>query len=82
MRKAPPRRAEGLQWECLRCGHQWNSQDGGKPTACARCSSAYWDRPRKYSARKLKPRSAGLTTVVESLREKALGILPPPGGLR
>lgn len=34
-------------WECLRCGHKWLSFKDSAPRACAGCSSAYWDRPRR-----------------------------------
>lgn len=30
---------------CLRCEHQWFPRKQGKPRACGRCKSSYWDRP-------------------------------------
>ena len=34
------------QLTCLRCGHQWES-DNIHPTRCAKCKSPYWDRAKK-----------------------------------
>jgi len=47
--------AECLECTCERCGHVWiatpRQNASGKwvnlkPVACAKCKSAYWDRPR------------------------------------
>lgn len=35
------------QCHCLRCGHEWFPRARGKPKACPRCNSWYWDRPKK-----------------------------------
>ncbi len=35
-------------YRCERCGHEWLPMDKKKvPKACAKCKSAYFDRPRK-----------------------------------
>ena len=34
-------------WKCLRCGYIWLPRGKDKPIACAKCKSAYWDKPRK-----------------------------------
>lgn len=31
---------------CNRCGYEWLAQLGKKPAHCAKCNSAYWDKPR------------------------------------
>jgi DNA-directed RNA polymerase subunit RPC12/RpoP len=43
MREQPP---AGTEFACLRCGATWQSRKDGKPKACGRCKSAYWDRPK------------------------------------
>jgi len=30
---------------CCRCGHEWATKQD-RPLRCARCKSAYWDRPK------------------------------------
>jgi len=39
------------QWTCLRCGYQWWPRSPGKPMACAKCKSFYWNRPRRVSSK-------------------------------
>lgn len=31
---------------CTRCGHYWKPRNG-KPKACPKCNSPYWDRDRQ-----------------------------------
>lgn len=62
------------QWECLRCGHSWNSQKGEKPRACAYCISVYWDRPRKNRPPKMGKKTRNRRPyipreILEQLRE-------------
>lgn len=55
MKGQPRTESEGFAFACLRCGHHWNSLDGKRPTACAHCISAYWDKERKRPVRPKTP---------------------------
>lgn len=68
----------GAQWVCLRCGHEWNSKRPGsrRPTACGRCRSAYWDRPRRNRVK------ATLAVHVPDSNEIAHSLIPLPPSLR
>lgn len=37
------------QYTCERCGHVWlpRNLDTGIPLECAKCNSAYWNRPKR-----------------------------------
>ena len=35
------------RYTCLRCGHAWVPRKPILPAVCPKCTSAYWDRPRK-----------------------------------
>jgi predicted Zn-ribbon and HTH transcriptional regulator len=37
---------EVIQCTCARCGHVWIAKQP-HPTCCAKCKSAYWNKPRK-----------------------------------
>lgn len=39
--KWPP----GTVCRCLRCDGEWLTRREGKPTYCAKCKSAAWDKP-------------------------------------
>ena len=36
--------------KCLRCGHEWHP-DVAHPVRCPRCTSPYWDKPRRAGIR-------------------------------
>lgn len=38
------------KYGCERCGHEWIARGEQPPTACPRCKSPYWDRPREKEA--------------------------------
>ena len=48
-------KTEVMECQCERCDHRWIpalARERGKlvqqiPVACARCKSAYWNRPKK-----------------------------------
>lgn len=37
----------GTVFHCLRCDADWATRKDGKPKACGKCKSAYWDRPEQ-----------------------------------
>ncbi len=43
------------QKTCTRCGATWFPRSPGRPVACAKCHSPYWDKPRVYKLRNRKP---------------------------
>lgn len=67
--------ASGGSYECLRCGFHGQTRSGLPPRCCARCRSAYWDRPPK-APKTPKPPKPPNETGSEHLA--ALGLLPPP----
>jgi len=35
-------------YRCERCGHEWVPRNKDeRPRVCAKCKSAYWDKPRR-----------------------------------
>jgi predicted Zn-ribbon and HTH transcriptional regulator len=42
------------QCHCARCKHDWESDGPAPPLRCARCKSLNWDRPAKWSRRKVE----------------------------
>jgi predicted Zn-ribbon and HTH transcriptional regulator len=42
-----PRKMTITELHCLRCGHHWFPKKPEKPKRCAKCTSPYWDVPRK-----------------------------------
>ena len=48
-------------YHCNRCGRNWSPRtgtgyrDGEDPKYCGRCSSPYWNRPRKLTAYEQRP---------------------------
>ena len=36
---------------CLRCAHQWYPRSPELPRLCPKCTSAYWDTPRRAKAK-------------------------------
>lgn len=32
---------------CLRCGHTWIPRNEKRPSKCPKCTSPYWDKPRR-----------------------------------
>ncbi|MEM3075087.1 MAG: hypothetical protein QW727_04060 [Candidatus Pacearchaeota archaeon] len=34
-------------YKCERCGHKWVPRKKLIPIKCPKCSSPYWDRPKK-----------------------------------
>jgi DNA-directed RNA polymerase subunit RPC12/RpoP len=41
----PDTKVDGLR--CTRCGHEWVPRGKDRPVQCPKCSSPFWDRPRK-----------------------------------
>ena len=39
---------------CLRCGHSWWPKTPDRPMLCAKCRSAYWERPKKNKKEETK----------------------------
>lgn len=37
----------GKQYQCERCQHVWAGREDRKPVRCPKCTSPYWDKPRK-----------------------------------
>ena len=35
-------------WKCERCDYEWVPRRKAEPKVCARCSSPYWNQPRKF----------------------------------
>ena len=39
-----------LTCTCERCGYVWKAAGDLKPETCARCRSAYWNKPKKIAS--------------------------------
>jgi hypothetical protein len=57
-------------YTCLRCGFSGRTLSGLPPKCCAKCRSAYWDRPPKLARAHKPPQALALT--------RARSLLPPP----
>ena len=59
-RNAVPHPA-GSTFTCQRCRQSWQTRKDGKPLACAKCKSFYWDKPEQVVPR--AARGAGTAPV-------------------
>lgn len=41
----------GTVCTCLRCGYEWLTRKEGRPTYCANCKTAAWDKPKQMVER-------------------------------
>ena len=51
----------GSTFTCQRCRQSWQTRKDGKPLACAKCKSFYWDKPEQVVPR--AARGAGTAPV-------------------